>query len=99
MEHRDRGWADLGKTLLIAGMGHSWVLLLIFLVIIAMTYVAAYFLVSAIKGQRSDGIVIITPFLKIKTQPPNDHDDKGPQKLPRHHKVSYLLARKRNFTE
>jgi len=82
MEHRDRGWADLGKTLLITGMGHSWVLLLMFLVIIAMTYVAAYFLVSAIKGQRSDGIVIITPFLKIKTQPPDDHDDKGSKNYP-----------------
>jgi hypothetical protein len=25
MQHRDRGWADLGQTLLIAGMGHGWV--------------------------------------------------------------------------
>jgi hypothetical protein len=80
MEHRDRGWADLAKTLLLAGMGHGWVLLLIFLSIIAMTYVAAYFLVSTIKGQRSDGIVIITPLLKIKTQPLDDHDEQDSQK-------------------
>ena len=51
MEHQDRSWVDLGKTLLIAAMGHGWVVLLIFLSIIALTYVAAYFLVSAIKGR------------------------------------------------
>jgi hypothetical protein len=75
MEHRDRSWADLGKTLVIAAMGHGWVVLLIFLSIIALTYVAAYFLVSAIKGRGGDGIVIITPLLKIKTQPSNDHSE------------------------
>jgi len=79
MEYRDRSWADLGKTLLIAGMGHGWVLLLSFLSIITMTYIAAYFLVSAIKGQKSDGIVIITPLLKIKTQPLVDHDKQDSQ--------------------
>jgi hypothetical protein len=82
MEHRDRGWADLGKTLLIAAMGHGWVVLLIFLFIIAMTYIAAYFLVSAIKGRRSDGIVIITPLLKIKTQPLDNHNEQNHQNLP-----------------
>jgi hypothetical protein len=80
MEHQDKGWANLGKTLLIAAMGHGWVALLIFLSIIAMTYVAAYFLVSAIKGREGEGIAIITPFLKIKTQPPDNHDQ---QKLPK----------------
>src|SRR5690242_17197623 len=81
MEHRGRGWADLGKTLLIAAMGHGWVVLLIFLFIIAMTYVAAYFLVSAIKGRESDGIVIITPLLKIKSQPPDNHNGQEFSKL------------------
>jgi hypothetical protein len=81
MEHRDGSWADLGKTLLIAGMGHGWVLLLMFLAIIATTYIAAFFLLSAIKGQKSDGIVIITPLLKIRTRSPDDHGD---QDAPNH---------------
>jgi hypothetical protein len=39
------------------------------------------FLLSAIKGQKSDGIVIITPLLKIRTRSPDDHGD---QDAPNH---------------
>jgi hypothetical protein len=81
MEHQDKGWADLGKALLIAAMGHGWVALLILLSIIAMTYVAAYFLVSTIKGREGEGIAIITPFLKIKKLPPDNNDQQKPSNL------------------
>ena len=81
MEHQDRGWADLGKALLIAAMGHGWVALLILLSIIAMTYVAAYILVSAIKEREGAGIAIITPFLKIKQLPPDSDEQQKIQNL------------------
>ena len=69
MEHQGRGWTGLGKALLIAATSHGWVLLLGLVALIATTYIAAYILISAIKDQKSGGVVIITPFLTIRTQP------------------------------
>lgn len=81
MEYRGRGWTGLSGTLLIVGMSHGWALALGILGILVMTYGVAYFFISVIKDQNTGGVIIITPFLTIRTQPldrPDSQDSSNP---------------------
>jgi hypothetical protein len=66
MEDGDRGRRSLGRIALIAA-SHDWLLVLGLLAIIAMTYIAAYFLVSKIESNNGHKILVRTPFLTIRS--------------------------------
>jgi hypothetical protein len=66
MKDREQGWMGFGKIALIAA-SHSWVLLVGLLAIMAMTYIAAYFLTSSIEDKKGHEITIKTPLLTIKS--------------------------------
>lgn len=83
MEVRDRDWTSLSKTLLIAAASHGWVLLVGLLAISITTYVAAYFLVSAIQRDKKPGeLKIKTPFLSISSGLSRQSDIRKRQRKP-----------------
>lgn len=57
-------WAKLGRALLIALLGHGWLMIAGLLVIVVVTYAAVIVLVSTL-GKERGKIKIVTPFLTV----------------------------------
>ena len=85
MASQDRGWAGVGRMLLVVAASHGWVLVAGVLALIVVTYVGAYFLMSAIQREKlSASWSIQTPLLSITIDarnPPCGNEDTNKKKL------------------
>ena len=96
MKHHKQGWALLGRTLLIALISHGWIMLAGGLVFIALTYIAAFFLMSATKGTAAGSVTISTPLVTVKNRASRG-DENGHGPVPRAVPVAKVRLERRGL--